>query len=99
VLGFPIHLAVGNSSALIVVSSFFGTISYMLLGWGHSGLPDFSVGYVNFLVILLVAPFTMTMARLGVRVASHTAHDKLIKIFAILLVFIGLKMMSQAWLP
>lgn len=95
VLGFPMHLAVGNSSALIVVSSFSGTLSYILLGWGQAGLPPFSLGYVNFLVIALVAPFTVGMARLGVRTASRISHDRLVKAFAVLLIFVGLRMVSQ----
>lgn len=98
VLGFPIHIAVGNSSALIVISSFFGCLSYMLLGWHQPHLPDYSVGYVNLLVILLVAPFTVGMARLGVRIASRTSHDRLVKIFALLLVLVGLRMIYRAWL-
>ena len=97
VLCLPIHLAVGNSSALIVVSSFFGTISYMFHGLHETSLPLFSIGYVNFMVVLLVAPFTMVMARLGVRVASKTSHDRLVKIFAILLVFVGCRMIYGAW--
>ncbi len=96
-LSFPIHLAVGNSSALIVVSSLFGALSYMLHGWGSDLLPPFSLGYVNCLVFLLVAPFSIAMARLGVRVASRTAHDKLLKIFATLLVLVGLRMIYSAW--
>jgi len=96
-LGFPIHLAVGNSSALIVVSSLSGTLSYMYHGWDSTLLPPFSLGYVNCLVFLLVAPFTIGMARLGVRVASRTAHDKLIKVFAVLLVLVGLRMIYRAW--
>ena len=95
VLGFPMHLAVGNSSALIVVSSFFGTLSYILLGWDQNLLPPFSLGFVNFLVIALVAPFTVGMARLGVRTAARISHDKLVKGFAILLIFVGLRMVSQ----
>ncbi|NIQ11079.1 MAG: sulfite exporter TauE/SafE family protein, partial [Gammaproteobacteria bacterium] len=75
VLSFPIHLAVGNSSALIVVSSLTGAVSYLLHGLHVEFLPPFSVGYVNFLVLLLVAPFTIIMARLGVRIASRTSHD------------------------
>ena len=94
-LRFPMHLAVGNSSALIVVSSLFGAIAYVLLGQGHDNLPAFSFGYVNILVIALVAPFTMLMARLGVRIASRTSHDKLVKAFAVLLIFVGLRMISQ----
>lgn len=98
VLGFPIHLAVGNSSALIVISSLSGALSYMYHGWHVDFLPPFSLGYVNCLVLLLVAPFTIGMARLGVRVASRTTHDKLIRIFAVLLVFVGLRMIYSAWL-
>ena len=77
-LRFPIHLAVGNSSALIVISSLSGALSYMFHGWGSDLLPPFSLGYVNYLVFILVAPFSIGMARIGVRVASRTAHDKLI---------------------
>ena len=96
-LRFPIHLAVGNSSALIVISSLFGALSYMFHGWGSDLLPPFSLGYVNCLVFLLVAPFSIGMARLGVRVASRTAHDKLLRIFAVLLVLVGLRMIYKAW--
>jgi uncharacterized membrane protein YfcA len=96
-LRFPIHLAVGNSSALIVISSLFGALSYMFHGWGSGLLPPFSLGYVNCLVFLLVAPFSIGMARLGVRVASRTAHDKLLRIFAVLLVLVGLRMIYSAW--
>lgn len=94
-LRFPMHLAVGNSSALIVVSSFFGAIAYIILGQGHANMPAYSLGYVNIMVILMVAPFTMGMARLGVRAASRISHDKLVKAFAVLLIFVGLRMILQ----
>ena len=97
VLSFPIHLAVGNSSALIVISSLFGALSYMFHGWGSELLPPLSLGYVNYLVFALVAPFSIGMARLGVRVASRTAHAKLVKVFAGLLVLVGLRMIYRAW--
>lgn len=97
VLSFPIHLAVGNSSALIVISSLFGALSYMFHGWDSDLLPPFSLGYVNCLVFALVAPFSIGMARMGVRVASRTAHDKLVKIFAVLLVLVGLRMVYSVW--
>ena len=96
-LSLPIHLAVGNSSALIVFSSLSGATSYMLHGLDSASLPPFSIGYVNFLVFILVAPFTICMARIGVRVASRTPHDKLVRIFAVLLVFVGLRMIYKAW--
>ncbi len=97
-LRLPAPLAVGNSSALIVVSSVVGALSYMLHGWGVSGLPPFSVGYVNLLVVALVAPFSILSARFGVRLASRIGHDKLVKIFAVLLILIGLRMLVRTYL-
>lgn len=97
VLSFPIHLAVGNSSALIVISSLSGALAYMYHGWNEAMLPPYSLGFVNLMVFCLVAPFAIMTARLGVRVASRTAHDKLTRVFAVLLVFVGLQMIYSAW--
>ncbi len=93
VLQLPIHLAVGNSSALIVCSSLAGTIGYVLHGLQHPLNAPFSLGYVNILVALLVAPLTMIFARLGVKLASRTSQDNLVKAFAVLLVLIGGKIL------
>ncbi len=94
-LQLPIHLAVGNSSALIVVSAFTGTLSYVYHGLLQTGLPPFSLGYVNLLVAALVAPFTIATARIGVKVAGRVSHGKLINIFAGVLALIGLRMVIR----
>jgi uncharacterized membrane protein YfcA len=93
------HRAVGISSGLMVVSALTGTASYMLHGWGNPQLPPFSLGYVNLLVTLLVAPFTVLMARVGVRIASRTSHARLVKVFAVLIICVGLRMALSAFLP
>jgi len=85
----PIHLAVGNSSALMVISAIGGAISYVVHGWGIPQLPPFSLGYVNQLVAVIIAPLTIVFARLGVRLASRTDHAKLMKIFAGFLILTG----------
>jgi hypothetical protein len=95
ILHLPIHLAVGNSSALIVISSLFGALSYVYYGWNLTQLPPFSLGYVNLLVAAIVTPFTVLFARLGVRVAGRLRHDKLVNIFAALLMLIGLRMLVR----
>lgn len=92
VLQLPTHLAVGNSSALIVASSFFGAASYVYHGWGVPGLPPFSLGYVNLLVAAMIIPLTTVFARLGVRVAGRLPHDRLSKIFAVVLLIVGAQM-------
>jgi len=54
-------------------------------------LPAYSFGYVNQVVAVLVAPFTIVAARLGVRLAAYLPHDKLTKAFSLLLILVGLK--------
>ena len=45
--------------------------------------------YVNLMVLLLVAPFTMIGARFWANMARRVFHDRLINIFALLLMLIG----------
>jgi hypothetical protein len=93
VMQLPIHLAVGSSSALIVVSSFAGTVGYVLHGLQQPESAPLSLGYVNVLVATVVAPVSMGFARLGVKLATRTSQKNLIKYFAALLVFIGLRIL------
>ena len=95
VLHLPIHLAVGNSSALIVVSSFSAVICYAWYGLQNPGSTPFSFGYVNILVAIIVAPLTIIFARIGVKLASITSQAKLAKIFAVLLMIVGIKILLQ----
>jgi hypothetical protein len=94
----PIHLAVGNSSGLMVISALFGTASYVLHGWGLPQLPAFSLGYVNLLVAALIAPLTIVFARLGVRVAARLPHAKLVRGFAVFLIATGIWMALRLFL-
>jgi uncharacterized protein len=91
----PAQLAVGNSSALIVISSLAGALSYLLHGLNLPNLPAYSLGYVNLLVVVLVAPFTILAARLGVRIAAGLPHAKLVRVFSLLLVIVGLRVIIR----
>lgn len=92
VLRLPIHLAVGNSSALIVASALFGTLTYALHGLEVAVDVKYSFGYVNLLVAALVAPVTMVSARIGVRLASRISQDRMVKVFACMLMLVGVKL-------
>lgn len=92
-LQLPIHLAVGNSSALIVVSSFAATSCYIFYGLQQPESAPFSIGYVNILIAAIVAPLTMIFARLGVRLASKISQERMIKVFAVLLIIVGVKIL------
>ena len=97
VLKLPMHSAIGNSSALIVISCLVGMISYMYHGWELAELPRFSVGYVNGLVVAICAPFTTIFARVGAKVAHRFSHDRLVKIFAVVLIIVGLRMLIKTF--
>jgi hypothetical protein len=50
-------------------------------------------------VALIVAPFTMLSARLGVKVACRVPHDKLVRMFAIILLLVGFWMIIKTFFP
>jgi uncharacterized membrane protein YfcA len=99
VLKQPMHTAIASSSALMVVSCFVGVISYMYHGWSNPALPPFSVGFVNFLIVAVCVPSTTVFARVGANVAHRFSHDRLVKIFAVVMVLVGLRMIWSVFQP
>ena len=95
--GMPIHRAVGTSSALGVAIAVSGTIGYIVSGWGVSGLPPLSVGYVNLLGLVLIAVLAAAFAPMGAALA-HRMNQKTLKyVFAAFLVLVGLNMLWKVW--
>jgi len=93
-LRFPIHKAIGTSTAFIVFASIGGILTYIFTGMNATGLPSYSLGYVNLLQFAALAGTSIPMARIGVK-AAHRLPDKELKyIFAALLIYIALKMMG-----
>ena len=98
-LNYHMHEAVGTSTAVMIFTSLGGAIAYMLYGLNASGLPPYSVGYVNFLQWILLAGTSIPMAQLGVHFA-HKINPKSLKwIFIVVMVYMGLKMVGIiSWL-
>lgn len=93
ILGYPIHRAVGTSSACLIFSSGGAMAAYVFNGIGVAGLPLYSIGYVDLLAFAVLAITTIPFARVGVRFA-HVCSDRTLKIlFAGLLVIIGVAML------
>lgn len=87
--GYPIHRAVGTSSACLIFSSAGAMISYVINGWGVAGLPAYTLGYIDVLTAVILAATTIPSARLGVRFAHSCSGRNLQILFAGLLVLIG----------
>ena len=91
---FTMHRAVGTSLAMIVFTSFGGTIGYILNGLPVPNLPPFSLGYVNLPIWACLAITSIPVAQLG----AHTAHQlhaqQLRYAFSALLLYIALRMIG-----
>jgi hypothetical protein len=92
-LHFPLKRALGTSSATIVITAVAGTTGYMLRGMGNSLLPNFTLGYVDWLHALPVIIGTVMLARVGASVANKTDTVLLRKIFAMFLFVMAAKML------
>jgi uncharacterized membrane protein YfcA len=96
---FKMHQAVGTSTALMIFTSIGGILSYTFNGLNVSGLPPYSIGYVNFLQWILLAGTSVPMAQVGVRVAHKLPAKQLKYVFIAAMIYMGLKMIGVfAWL-
>lgn len=95
VCNVPIHKAIGTASALGLFISVPATLGFILTGWNETGLPPFSLGYVNLPAFLIIIPASVLVAKLGVHVA-HIAPVKLMRqVFAFFMVIVAIKLWSD----
>ena len=90
VVGLSMIQSIGTSTLVISLNSVGGIISYAINGWGVSGLPPYSVGYINLLQLGLIAGASVPSSQLGVRFA-YKWSDRLRYIFIALMIYIGLR--------
>ncbi|MFV2093098.1 MAG: sulfite exporter TauE/SafE family protein [Hyphomicrobiales bacterium] len=74
--------AVSTASGLGVLIPIPATIGFVWSGWGAPGLPAFSLGYINWLGVLLVIPASLITAPWGVRLAHALSRRHLELAFA-----------------
>jgi len=82
----PIHKAVGTASLLGLIIAIPATIGYIWQGVGASGLPPYSLGFVNLVGVAVVAPVSSLMAPIGVKTAHLLSHRVLSIIFGLFLI-------------
>lgn len=91
-LGYDIRRAVGTSAAIGFVIGLPGALIYAGTGLGQSGLPPFSIGYVNLVAAALIIPLTTSFAHVGVRIA-HTISQRALRLaFGAFLMLTSLRM-------
>ena len=80
-----IHEAVGTSAVFGFLIAFPGTITFAITGFEKTGLPLYSVGYINILIVLMISVTSVFTAGYGARVSTNIDKIILRKIFAIFL--------------
>ena len=83
-----------EKSTFETYSSFFsnliilvGVIVFMITGSFIKNLPDYSIGYLNIIIVFLVSITSIFTANLGAKISSKIEKNTLKGIFAIFLLF------------
>jgi uncharacterized membrane protein YfcA len=90
--GYDMRKAVGTASAIGFCIAIPGAIGYVVAGWGVSGLPAGSLGYINLIAFAAVAPLTVLFAPVGARIAHTVSESALRMAFAVFLVATAIRM-------
>jgi uncharacterized membrane protein YfcA len=93
--GFPVHRAVGTAAAIGLIIAIPATVGFVATGWGIPALPQASVGHVNLLGLILIAPFTSMTAPLGVKLAHKLSPRILKRLFALFLFVTAVRMAAS----
>ena len=80
-----IHEAVGTSAVFGFLIAFPGTITFAITGLKNEGLPIYSIGYINILIVLMISITSVFTAGYGARISTNVDKIVLRKIFAIFL--------------
>lgn len=95
VVGLPIEKVAATSLAVIVFAASAGTVTYVLSGAGHPGLPTGSLGYVHVPAGLPLMIGSLVTVRLGARVNQRMNVKTLRTLFALLLLVLGIRLVMQ----
>ena len=85
--------AVATSSACGLPIALAGAAGFLVSGWGASGLPPGSTGYIYWPVLPGIVMAALLFAPLGARLAHTLPLRTLEKIFALLLLAVGTKLL------
>ena len=80
-----IHKAVGTSATIGLLISFPGFLIYTITGYNIDGIPNYSLGYVNIIIVLSISITSIFTAPIGAKLSTKFNNKALKKIFAVFL--------------
>ena len=92
-LHYPMHQAVGTSAACLIFSSAGAVATFLWHGLGVSGLPPFSIGYIDILQWSVLAGTTIPFSMIGVKYAHQCPAWVLRYFFSGVMLIVGVMML------
>jgi uncharacterized membrane protein YfcA len=86
--------AVATSSACGLPIAMASALSFIWLGWDKPALPEWSLGFVYLPALLGIAITSMFFARFGARLAHKLSPRLLKRLFALLLLVVGVSFLT-----
>ena len=93
--GVPIHRSVGTAAGFGLVIAVPGTLGFIVGGWNNEMLPPFSIGFVNWLGVLIIIPATILAVPYGAKLAHSLSQTGLKRAFALFLGITSLRMFTD----
>lgn len=93
--GIGVHEAIGTAAAVGWPLALAGTLGYIVSGFGTTGLPDGSLGYVYGPALAWIVVASMAMAPVGARIAHRTPGKTLKRVFAVVLFLLATNMLVR----
>lgn len=89
--------AVATASACGFAIAISGAMSNWYLGWGNPLLPEHSLGYVYLPALLGIVSTSFIAAAYGAKIAHRLSAQLLKRLFAWMLLLVGLRMLISIW--
>jgi hypothetical protein len=91
IMKIPIKRAIGTSSSIIILTSIFGTIGYIINGLGRPELSSLgTIGFVDYTAGILILIGSVITSRFGAQASYRTKSKTLKKLFAVLLIIVAI---------
>ncbi len=95
VFNYPLKVAIGTSSATIVITAFFSLVGYGVNGLGHADLPRWAVGFVDLWHGAALAIGSLIFARIGAYASFKTHPFRLRRIFVFFVFVLSIYMLMK----
>jgi uncharacterized membrane protein YfcA len=95
---YPAHKAVGTAAAIGLIISLPGALMMLTFGSTPIDAPLGTYGLVNLVGFVCIVPLTVLFAPIGASIASKLDANLLKKVFAVVLLITGARMLAQVFL-